>query len=208
MLSGVAGQEGGDSSGPAELVQLRKAWLQERSVAGSKVDAEYLESLEIMKGRLAKKENAKAVEALDKEILARLAVMATREGRLPETKSAKGQIRPKEVLTEGQQKSLKEKLEGVVWRVDQAGDGLRWYYFEAGGKVAWKSHRTGWIWTELDGEWKVEPQGFVKVIWPDSTIQIFQSSKGEPKISMNNEGTLSIRPFRHTALKYPGEGKE
>jgi hypothetical protein len=211
MLSGLVGQEGssqGDWSGPAELAQLRKAWLLERTEAGSKVDADYLESLEMMKVRLVKHGNLKAVAAVEREILARLAVTATREGRLPETKFAKGSARAKVVLTEAEREGLEGRLERGVWRVDQAGEGLRWYYFEAGGKAARKSRLTGWLWTELNGAWQVDGQGVVTVTWPHATVQIFQSAKGEPQISMSHEGTLSVRPFRQTDLRYPGAGKE
>lgn len=205
-VSGLTGQEGG--AGPIELVQLRKAWRKERVEAGKKADAAYLESLETMKKRLAKHGQAKAVEAVEKEIQARLAVTETREGRLPEAKYAKGEPREKVALTEAEREGLEHQLEAVVWRVDEAGEGLRWYYFEAGGKVARKSKLTGWVWTELDGEWKVDAQGVVTVTCPNATVQIFRSAKGEPQISMSFEGTLSVRPFWRTDLKYPGVGKE
>ena len=191
-----------------ELVQLRNAWKKERMEAEKKVDAAYLESLEMMKKRLIKHGQTKAVEAVDKEIQARLAVTETREGRLPEAKYAKGEPREKVALTEAEREGLEQQLDGLVWRVDEAGEGLRWYYFEAGGKVARKSKLTGWVWTELDGDWKVDAQGVVTVTWPHSTVQMFRSAKGEPQISMNCEGTLSVRPFWRTDLKYPGVGKE
>ena len=60
----------------------------------------------------------------------------------------------------------------------------------------------------LDGEWKVDAQGVVTVTCPNATVQIFRSAKGEPQISMSFEGTLSVRPFWRTDLKYPGVGKE
>jgi hypothetical protein len=191
-----------------ELDQLRKAWMKERVEAGKKVDSAYLESLETMKRRLVKNGQTKAVEAVDKEIQERLAVTDTREGRLPESKYAKGGAREKVALTEAERVGLEHQLESVVWRVDEAGEGLRWYYFEAGGKVARKSKRTEWLWTDLDGKWEVNAQGVVTVTWPHATVQIFRSAKGEPQISMNFEGTLSVRPFWRTDLKYPGAGKE
>lgn len=205
-VSGLTGQE--VAGGPMELEQLRKAWRKERISSGKKVDAAYLESLETMKRRLVKNGQTKAVEAVDQEIQDRLAVTETREGRLPESKYAKGMPREKVVLTETERVGLEHQLESVVWRVDEAGEGLRWYYFEKGGKVARKSKMTGWLWTELDGEWKVNEQGVVTVTYPNATVQIFRSAKGEPQISMNFEGTLSVRPFWRTDLEYPGAGKE
>ena len=205
-VSGLMGQEGG--APPMELVQLRNAWKKERMEAEKKVDAAYLESLETMKKRLVKQGQTKAVEAVEKEIQARLAVTEIREGRLPEAKYAKGELREKVGLTEAEREGLEQQLDGLVWRVDEAGEGLRWYYFAAGGKVARKSKLTGWVWTELDGDWKVDAQGVVTVTWPHSTVQIFRSAKGEPQISMNFEGMLSVRPFWRTDLKYPGVGKE
>jgi hypothetical protein len=205
-VSGLTGQEGG--GGPMELVQLRNAWKKERMEVDKKVDAAYLESLEMMKKRLIKHGQTKAVEAVDKEIQERLAVTETREGRLPEAKYAKGEPREKVALTEAEREGLEQQLDGVVWRVDEAGEGLRWYYFETGGKAARKSKLTEWRWTDLDGEWEVNAQGVVTVTWPHATVQIFRSARGEPQISMNFEGTLSVRPFWRTDLKYPGVGKE
>ena len=205
-VSGLTGQE--VAGGPMELEQLRKAWRKERIASGKKVDAAYLESLETMKRRLVKHGQTKAVEAVDKEIQDRLAVTETREGRLPESKYAKGVPREKVALTEAEREGLQHQLEAVVWRVDEAGEGLRWYYFETGGKAARKSKLTEWRWTDLDGEWEVNAQGVVTVTWPHATVQIFRSARGEPQISMNFEGMLSVRPFWRTDLTYPGAGKE
>ncbi len=210
-VSGLLGQEGTSPQSewkPTELVQLRKAWLVERAKVGKKVDGSYLESLETMRGRLVKAGNAKGVEAVEKEIAARLAVTAMREGRLSDEKYAKGAEREKLKLTEDERKGLEKRLEGSVWRVDRAGEGLRWYYFEEGGKVARKSQKTEWVWSELEGEWKVAENGVVIVSVPCANVQIFESAKGEPQISLNDEGTLSVRPFRATELTYPGAGKE
>jgi hypothetical protein len=200
------GQEGG--GGVVELDQLRKAWMKERVEVRKKVDVAYLESLETMKRRLVKSGQTKAVEAVDREIQDRLVLTDTREGRLPESQYAKVGARDKVALTDVERKGLERQLESVVWRVDEAGEGLRWYYFEAGGKVARKSKRTEWLWTDLDGQWKVNAQGVVTVTWPHATVQIFRSDKGEPQIGMIIEGTLSVRPFQRTELTYPGAGKE
>ena len=62
-ISGLTGQEGG--GGPMELVQLRNAWKKERMEVDKKVDAAYLESLEMMKKRLIKHGQTKAVEAVE-----------------------------------------------------------------------------------------------------------------------------------------------
>jgi hypothetical protein len=195
-------------SEPKELIQLRNAWIEERHKVTEVLDEGYLESLDTMKARLEKIGNHKAVAAVDREIQGRLAATAQRIGKLSNTAYAKADPLNKVKLSVKEREGLEEKLAGKIWRVDHEGEGLRWYYFQEGGKAARKSGLTNWMWSELDGRWVMDDKGNVTVTCPGRTVQIFMGSNGTPQITLNRKGVLTVRPFVETDLTYPGAGKE
>ena len=193
---------------PKELVQLRNAWIEERQKVTEVLDEGYLESLDTMKARLEKMGNHKAVAAVEREIQERLAATAQRVGKLSDASYAKAGPPSQVRLSVKEREGLEEKLAGKIWRVDHEGEGLRWYYFEEGGKAARKSSLTNWRWSELDGKWVMDDKGNVTVTCPGRTVQIFMGAEGTPQITLNRQGVLTVRPFVLTDLSYPGAGKE
>jgi hypothetical protein len=202
LISPAAGQEGGE---PRELTQLRKAWQQERAKVLGVLDGGYLESLEVMRERLAKAGEKEEAAAVEREIREREAAMEAAGSRGAVVKEVAAMAL--EVKGLGRAK-FAASLSGRVWRVDHEGEGLRWYFFHEDGRFARKSRLTDWVWSGLDGKWEVDAQGTVMVRTPGNTVQVFRGADGTTLISLNRAGTLTVRPLVETDLSYPGEGKE
>ena len=194
---------------PKELVQLRNAWQEERRTNLNRLDQGYLEGLRTMKVRLEKAGDGRGAAAVQMEIEKQQVAITANVARLPVDRhaAASSGIRD-EGVSALNRVVLMERLRGKIWRVDHEGEGLRWYYFAEGGRLARKSKLTEWRWTALDGTWEVAPNGTVVVRSSGQTVQVMLGAEGQTQIALNHEGKLVIRPILETDLEYPGGGHE
>ncbi len=196
---------------PLELTAMREAWLREKHAVATELDRKYLVDLEAAKDRYAEAGDKDAVKAIEKE-LAKLSTPLITGSLTQSLESsalrASQQRMPKQKITNQDRRKIEAILEGKIWRVDHGGEGLRWYYFAKDGKFARKSRLTEWVWSDLDGTWKIDDFGTVVVTGVGNTAQISIAPNGTPSITLNRNGVLTVRPFFATNLTYPGPGKE
>lgn len=197
---------------PIELVSLRERWLKEKHDAAAASDRKYLADLEAAKARYAAAGDSDAVAAIERELKRLQPQMLT--GHLPSAKTAAAlrpvpsQRLPRQPVSASTREKIKTILEGKVWRVDHGGEGLRWYYFAKDGRLARKSRLTNWVWSDLEGTWRIDPFGTVIATGAGNTAQIVIAADGAPSITLNRDGILTVRPLYATELEYPGAGKE
>ena len=175
----------------------------------NRLDQGYLEGLLTMKKRLEKAGDKAGAAAVQQEIEKQRTALTENMAKMPLDQHAEVEqgIRDEGVLTLNRV-VLRERLRGKIWRVDHEGEGLRWYYFAEGGKLARKSKLTDWDWTGLTGTWEVAPNGAVVVRSSGQTVQVMLGSDGDTQVALNHEGKLVILPILETDLEYPGEGRE
>ena len=183
-----------------ELKQLSAMWETERQQALARVDAAYLEGLK----RIEEQAVAHGAADLKKAVAAQVAKV--RAGHEPEVLA-----QAVETAEEEAQRSLSDLLTEVladrVWRVDNVGEGLRWYFFLPDGRFARKSKVTNWVWRAPAGRWRLDEHGIVMVQGIGTTSQIRRLGNGTLVMSINRAGALSERPLQPTDLEYPGEGQ-
>ena len=197
---------------PIELVSMREAWQRDKRDAALALDRSYEAALQASKARYQKAGDTEAVAAIDRELAKFHSLTLTgtlvqpREAAAPRQETVSGL--PKQKISSQTQKRIQTILEGKIWRVDQGGEGLRWYYFAKNGRLARKSRLTDWVWSSLEGKWRIDEFGTVIATGCGNTAQISIAADGKPSITLNREGVLTLRPLYATELTYPGAGKD
>ncbi len=197
---------------PIELIAMREAWQRNKRDAALALDRQYRTALETSKARYQKAGDREAVEAIERELAKFQANTLTGSRALPleaaAPKSGQALMLPKQRISPQTRRKIEAILEGKIWRVDHGGEGLRWYYFAKDGKFARKSKLTDWVWSDLDGTWRIDHFGTVIATGVGNTAQITIADDGTPKIALNRAGILTVRPLYATELEYPGVGKD
>lgn len=197
---------------PLELTAMRESWQREKSEAITALDRKYVADLTAAMKLHAEAGDTEAARAIEVEIAK--FIPPTLTGNLAQPLEAKpspaGQAaRPaKGKITNQTRKKIQAVLEGKIWRVDHEGEGLRWYYFANDGQFARKSRLTEWVWSDLNGTWKIDDFGTVVATGVGNTAQVRLDPDGSPCITLNRAGILTMRPLVITDLAYPGPGKE
>ncbi len=200
-------------SDPIELASMRDAWLRDKHDAIEALNRQYIEDLKASKARYAEAGDADAVAAIERELDKLLprtltgSVAQPLESAALSANSSPGSF-PKRQISAQSRKKIVAILEGKIWRVDHGGEGLRWYYFGKDGRFARKSKLTEWVWSGMDGCWKIDAFGTVIATGMGNTAQISFADDGKPSITLNRSGILTVRPLFATDLDYPGIGKE
>lgn len=200
---------------PIELTALRETWQREKRDAALALDRAYEANLNASKARYQAAGDTEAVAAIDRELskfqtstLTGSLLMPREAAVATPARAENGTALPKQKISSQTRKKIQAILEGKIWRVDQGGEGLRWYYFAKHGRLARKSRLTEWVWSGLDGHWRIDDFGTVIATGVGNSAQISIAADGKPSIALNREGVLTLRPLYATELAYPGAGKD
>jgi hypothetical protein len=197
---------------PSELTTLRRNWQRERKAALAPIDQTYIAALEAAKARLTESGDlagAGLIAAeLQKVMPGTASLTIPNQTNAAATRQTPAALSQSKRISAEQKKKIEELLQDKVWRVDDQGEGLRWYYFAKDNKCARRSRFTNGVWSAVTGTWKVTDYGTVEVTGIGNSAQVFLSPDGTPTITLNHQGTLTVRPLHATQLAYSGEGQK